>query len=445
MSTGSYTSPVAVDPELTEIAITINAADELGNSSTLTRIVPVQPIDLNITIVDPVYGHLTNADTLAVIGTVSDDTAAVTLNGRPATVTGNDWQTDITLFAEGEILLEGVARTELLTAVTHQRIVRDVTGPALTINAPEIINHGETLQFDWLAEDLHGVDLAEMQLDTNIVGTTAAGTGSYTVPLDTAITTVVLYLEASDILGNTSNLTHTVYVQPLELGITMSEPAHGLITNLNEILVAGTVSDPAAAVTLNGFDAVVDGNNWSLLLPLTEEGPITLQATATLDIYTATVARDIIRDVTPPELVITAPPEVRQSLDLDYEWLATDVNGPSLVEMRRDDVLVSGVAGGFEVYEVPITPETLPIQLTLYAADLAGNTNSVMVPVNVLPPPLDFELASLDDGSPLDGRWINSTTQNYEVRVSFNVEEVMVTSPSLENPQFWPITKAPSS
>jgi len=90
-------------------------------------------------------------------------------------------------------------------------------------------------------------------------------------------------------------------------GITISTPTVGGYLNISPTLVRGTVSDPNAAVVINGISAQVANGQFSASVPLLE-GTNTLTAVAyNTNGSTGTGSRIITLDTTPPRVTIDTP------------------------------------------------------------------------------------------------------------------------------------------
>jgi hypothetical protein len=92
---------------------------------------------------------------------------------------------------------------------------------------------------------------------------------------------------------------------PLRVAITAT--IQGSTSAQPTLVVAGTVSDPAARVTVNGVDATVSGESWNVTLPLAT-GTTRVFAVATRGEETATASTTLLRELVPALPPAPAPP-----------------------------------------------------------------------------------------------------------------------------------------
>jgi len=152
------------------------------------------------------------------------------------------------------------------------------------------------------------------------------------------------------------------------LALRILTPPEGATVSSARIDVTGSVSDPTAAVTLDGVAATVDGNRWTGSAVALVEGENLLEATATRASETASDSSHV-RFNAPPRVVITSPrddtrlrgDEVDVEGYVDDPAALTDVNG---VSARVDS------GGRFLALEVPLAPG--PNRLVARAIDPFG-------------------------------------------------------------------------
>jgi hypothetical protein len=88
-------------------------------------------------------------------------------------------------------------------------------------------------------------------------------------------------LQATDAAGNVTTTNFTVIQSSLVLTIDSTPTGEGLYQSSGH--VSGTVSDPAATVTINGVPATMNGNNWSAdNVPVNGSGTATFDAVASM-------------------------------------------------------------------------------------------------------------------------------------------------------------------
>jgi hypothetical protein len=105
---------------------------------------------------------------------------------------------------------------------------------------------------------------------------------------------------------NPAVLLWTILSEPVQFGVTISEPADGLLVNGANVTVRGSASG-ASSVLVNGSLGTLNGSNFSVPLTL-REGNNTITAVATDAGGTvATAGINVTLDSTAPRLAITSP------------------------------------------------------------------------------------------------------------------------------------------
>lgn len=152
------------------------------------------------------------------------------------------------------------------------------------------------------------------------------------------------------------------------LSVRILTPPEGAFVSSARVDVTGSVSDPAARVTLDGVGASLDGRSWRVAAVELSEGENRLRAEANRATETASDSRHL-RFNASPRVVITSPPDdARSSAEaIDVEGYVddpaalTDVNG---VAARVDS------GGRFRAFDVPLEPG--PNRLVARAIDPFG-------------------------------------------------------------------------
>jgi hypothetical protein len=91
-------------------------------------------------------------------------------------------------------------------------------------------------------------------------------------------------------------------------GVTITQPSNLAFVSVSPITIAGTVSDPGAAVNVNGIVASKSGNSFQASVPL-QEGNNTVSVVATnTNNSDSTASLQVTLDTTPPHVSIDSPP-----------------------------------------------------------------------------------------------------------------------------------------
>ncbi len=312
VTTSELTSAVG---SLTKV-VTLNASNTLGvtvNGSVgrfiTVRFTATDTTKPGLTITAPAPNGLTNQTTIAVTGTISDQTATtVTVNGVAATVTSNtSYTASVPLASEGNNLLTVTATDAAGNSVDSTRTVtRDTQAPALSVSAPVdgLITRDATTPVQGTTSDANGVTV-----NTNGTPWTVAGGGfSGSIALSSGAN--VLTTTATDGAGNATSVVRNVTHDATPPTLTVTAPANGATTTADSITVSGTVSDlTAVTVAANGVNLPVVSGAFSRKIALAEgENPVTVTATDAAG-NTASTVRTVTREVPiPPDPATVATP-----------------------------------------------------------------------------------------------------------------------------------------
>ncbi len=192
-------------------------------------------------------------------------------------------------------------------------------------------------------------------------------------------------LQAIDLAGNETDQTLIVVRFSLpEVAIT--SPADLSYIAMTTVTVSGSVSDPAATVSVNGQPATVTGGGFTASgVPLLEGGNV-LTATATSatgHVNTATI--NVVRDLTPPLVAIAYPQNGTTVFDpiVTVSGLVNDIVAGT-VNASQATVTVNGqpaaVANRSFLATAALVPGTNVI--TVQARDVSGNTSQASVTVS---------------------------------------------------------------
>lgn len=275
------------------------------------------------------------------------------------------------------------------SASASATIKLDKTPPTVTIAAPA---NGSTISLSTVNIGLSGTENDNLSGVSTVTcnGSPAATSGSNftcTVLLAQGLNSIAVL--ATDVAGNTSSSPLSLTFAPApQLSITA--PANLSVTNLSPATVTGTVSDPAAAVTVNGIAAPQSGGSFAIPVPLTE-GLNVLTAVATnASGVASTATAQVTLDTTPPHITIDTPADgaVTTDASVTVTGLANDVV-VGTVNAQDVQVTVNGISAQvanrtYAATGVPLTVGANTIQAV--ARDRAGNSTTSSVTVNrVLP------------------------------------------------------------
>ena len=364
------------------------ARDLAGNPASATAsfqlIVDSQPPA--ILIATPATGIYTTAASVTVTGTATDDVGVtrVTVDDQPATLAGGAFQATVSL-VEGTNDLVAAAFDGVGNQTTARvTVIRDTHAPYLALDSPPLpaLTNAASATVSGHASDENG--LASLTVNGVAVSLPLApDTFSVQVPLAAGANAVTVV--ASDPAGNatTAAAAFTRYVLP---SVTISAPADLSYLAATTVTVSGTVSDPAASVTVNGVAATMAGSSFTAAgVPLVEGGN-TLTATATLAGAASSATVNVVRDLTPPHLSIDYPASgaILADATVTVSGLVNDIVAGT-VNAGQATVTVNGrpavVANRSFVVDVPLTPGANT--LTAVATDASGNVAQAAVAVSL--------------------------------------------------------------
>ena len=166
--------------------------------------------------------------------------------------------------------------------------------------------------------------------------------------------------------------------------LTLTSPTQNLVTNVEQLLVTGTVLEQTAVrVTANGVEAALQGSSngvsgFSATIPLTTEGANTVTVTA-IDAagHQTDSVRTVIRDTEAPDVTVTSLPDTATVSADSSVVVQGAIHDRTRVTARLNGapVAIDSVSGAYSV--------RVPLQngvnfLTLVATDAAGNATTVV-------------------------------------------------------------------
>jgi hypothetical protein len=396
-------------------SLLIAATDAAGNHTDLTRHVIRDTTLPTIVIQQPTINTVTNVNQVTVSGTFSDaTTTTVQVNGVNATLTGNTFTRTVSL-VEGANSLTAVAVDAAGNQSTASRsITRDTTIPTITISQP-----GEGAFTTNTSLTVTGTysDATATTITVNGVAAALSGNGfTASVPVNEGSNT--LHAVAVDAVGNTSEATRTITRDTAGPTLVVESPIDNSATNQSEISVTGTVSDATATtVTVNGVSATLSEGSFSAIVPITNDGQITLTVRATDAAGNqSSVNRLVTRDTVAPVLTVSSPAEGEIARTLSAAGTATDALPVTVTVVGLDVALNSSGAfsGQFEVGEGVQ-------QIQIRATDAAGNVSEIvrLVTIDVTPP-------TISELTPAEGNTVDSPTAIHGIATDATAVTVQV-------------------
>jgi hypothetical protein len=411
-------------------SITIIARDPLGNQSTTTLNVTLDTTLPVVTITAPADANFTNVPTVTVSGQVSEAPAGVTVNGRPATITGQTYslenlpltegQNTITALAQDPVGNKGSAVTTVtLDTVTPQIFVTTPADGLLTRN-PQLNVSGT------ISETVASLSITSTSLSAS--ASIPVNGQAFSIPLTLVEGANTITLEASDRAGNKGiarisvTLDSTPPIVPVLEALTSP-------TNNPIVTVKGS-AEPGSSVALSAGGVQI-ANSMADTAGLLRFSNITLTEGETLFTAQATDSAGNAGQPSAPLAVIldTVAPSVAISTPLD----GTNLNTPVItISGSIDDpaalVTVNGLpainSGGVWML-VGFTLQEGTNTLLVEARDPAGNkgSTSATVVLDTIPPVVAIT-------APVDGLYTNIVQVTVSGTVNEEVTSVTVNGTS---------------
>jgi hypothetical protein len=378
--------------------VSATVMDQAGNMAAANLSYEVVLTPPAVIVATPLAGALLNAASLAVAGTVAaaSPVVAVTVNGSPASFSGGRFAATVTL-GEGvnAILVSAVDSTGKEGTATLS-VILDTQAPALSIATPSpLLTNQPAVTIAGQVSDANGIGAVTAN---GVAAAIVAGSFTVTVPVPAGDSNVAV--EAVDQAGNRAAASVAVqrFNPPV---VTITSPADLGILAATTVDVGGTVSDPAAVVTVNGLAAQVTGTSFTVTgVPLIE-GSNLITATAAAGALAGTNSISVVRDLTPPHLSVDHPAggSVLFAASTTVSGLVNDIV-PGTVNAGEVAVTVNGVAAvvanrSYVAAGVPLVAGANT--LTAVGVDAAGNVGNAAVTVQLAGPGTPHLQASAGD------------------------------------------------
>lgn len=384
-------------------AITVVAKDANNNQTVGTVTVVRDSTPPALTVSQPINGSLTNQNSVAVSGTVSDANAVtVKINGTAVSVNAQG------AFLSGVPLNEGLNTITVLatdaagnSASVTRTVRKDSTPPTLTITQPA---EGTITKDASISVSGSVFDSTTVTLLVNGTHVTVGTNGSYTtlVSLNEGQNTVSV--SATDAAGNTTTVSRHVIKDTAPPSLTVSSPVNGAVTSQTSISVAGTTSDSTAVtVKVNGSTVNVGpGGAFSTTVGLAEGNNVITISAVDAASNTTTVTRTVTRDDTPPVLTVTNPVNGTITNQAAIS-VAGSVHDSTAVTLTMNGAPVT--IGGTGTFNTQYTLVEGINTITVIATDAAGNSSTVTRTVRK-----DATAPTLSVSSPIDGTTTNEAS-----------------------------------
>jgi RHS repeat-associated protein len=365
----SYSASVPLSTQGNNL-LTVIATDAGGRTRQVTRNVIFDNQAPALTVTAPTDNSATRNATIAVTGSFTDATAVtVRTNGTTLTVTGSTFNGTVPLAMGANVLTTTATDAGGNATSVVRNVARDTIAPVLTVSAP---SEGATIGSDSVTVSGSVTDGTAVTVQTNgvsllVTGTTFSGKVALVAGANTLTTT------ATDAAGNATSVVRHVSRDNSPPVLTVSAPTEGTVTKLDTITVSGTATDETTVtVATNGTPLPVTGTTFT--------GKVALAVGANLLTTTATdagggatsVVRNVVRDTTPPQMGLYAPPAPHSVTSEDSVLVRGTIEDETTVTVESRGVNLPVISGAFEG-KVPLFDGENTILIV--ATDAAGNTS----------------------------------------------------------------------
>lgn len=282
-----------------------------------------------------------------------------------------------------------------LTSSLNATVILDDIPPFVEISSPANGTLTNRVNVTARGRTERGIDL---RVNGMPVDTGPAGEWSVVVPLDAEGPNGIA-AEVVDGGGNRAGMAVTVFRDTVAPELNLSSPSDGLLTNRTRVVVAGTVSDPSASLTLNGGNLSVGPDGaFSTEAGLVEGENILALSSRDAAGNRAGATRTVYLDTVPPLLVVLRP----------ADGLATTQETVTVIGSAEPDCELTVNGRPVALDQGSFTAEVRLFEgvnaLSLCARDQAGNENTSMLTVF-----RDSTAPFLELAAPLDGQLLNTT------------------------------------
>jgi len=314
---GAFSFPgVTLSEGANTFTATATATDASGTesspSSPLSCVLDTQAPTLAIsTLAD---GSYTNNITLNISGTAKDNVGlrGLQVNGTSVPVNA-DGSFSYPLVLHSGANAVNITATDLAgnQASDNRTVNLDLTAPVVTINSPADNSKTATAQLT-VTGSVDKTSTVRIALGGILQQTVLTGS-AFSADLALVSGSNTVEISAIDLAGNTSTAKRTVLYDDKVPSLSITDPSQDLRTNAGTLTIRGTAFDPLTQVTVSvsvdgqTFAAPVVNGAFEQSISFSDEKNYAVVVTATNEVgSSSSMQRNIIYDITPPELHINA-------------------------------------------------------------------------------------------------------------------------------------------
>jgi len=287
-----------------------------------SRTVPVILDDTwpTLSVEGPDNGTVVNRTYSNITGTASAQSTVYVNNVVAKQTGGGSWKAAVNLTREGpnefRIRTNDGGRNEAFQNLT---LVRDITAPSITIVSPidRLLTNKTPLTFIGNVSETSGV--------TTVNGLEVAvrPDGSFTAEVDISEGDNSVLIECRDAVWNTATLLRTVTLDSAAPELIVTEPSTDFTTNASVVVIKG-LTELNASMTMNGQFIRVNETEWTATVGLVEGENLFVFVAKDKAGNNRTATVRVVRDTTPPPLVIVSPKDnsVTNSSNIEVRGIA---------------------------------------------------------------------------------------------------------------------------
>ena len=387
--------------------VSITAKNGYGTTITKTATIQYTPPHAVFSINS--FDSLTSQPTITISGTVEPGSfiyvgnAATRKSGEADVSSSGSWSYALTLVEGINAIDVTAARSGASPSFKNIAITLDTQAPLLKVVA--MLDGSSTAnQVQNISGTVSDPNLSGVAVNGSPVAV-LNGMFSYAVALVKGPNEIIV--TAGDTLGHISSDTRTIIFDPDFPKISVTDPADGSLTNIQEVKISGSV-DKVASVKVNGVVANPDGGlDWNASVKLAAGlNEIKIEATDLVG-HVANVIRTIVYDAVAPNISINSPSQdvAVKSPGITIKGTVSDNTGIESISALVNDVnkQVMLADGEFSLFADFIDEGTYTIAVTVI--DDAGNVTAVSrtVVYDVTPPVITVDTVSVAYPSVLTG------------------------------------------
>ncbi|MBI4640545.1 MAG: hypothetical protein HY731_07615, partial [Candidatus Tectomicrobia bacterium] len=372
----------------TDVTVSFAATDTLSDVAEVTAPITLTTEGANQIVVGTAIDLAGNEATISVIVNIDKTPPNLSTSANPSP-NSNGWHnTDATVSFVAIDALSGVAEITAPITVTTEGAHQVITGTATDL-AGNSATTSVTLNIDKTPPGLvaiinpppnnNGWNKTDVTISfeaTDSLSGLSEGTAPITLTTEGA--NQVITGTATDLAGNTTTRSVTLNLDKAPPSVGITSPSHGVMFNVPEVTVIGTVNDllsGVASVTCNEIPVSASGMTFTCELSLNEGVNVIIVRATDLGGNVGTASITVILDTIPPNPPVVF--DVTSPTLLRFQAIAGEAEPESRIDITggRDPASVKTFANGLYMVNVPLRRNDVNT-LSLTATDAVGNTSA---------------------------------------------------------------------